>query len=154
MNLIFFLLAGGVVLLLAEIFLPGMIAGICGVLALLAATLLVFIQYGAEAGIYLLVSELVLTLIGFLIWMKLFPETKFGKQFILPGDSNSSPLPEEFFELLQQTGKTLTSLRPGGTIEIRGRRYDAVSEGLFIESGEAVRVVKLDGQIIVVRKQH
>ena len=130
-----------------------MIAGLFGAACLLAATILVFVHYGPEAGIYLSVTELVLALTGFLIWMKLFPKTRFGKQFILPEESNNSPLPNEFFHLLQKEGKALTSLRPGGTIDIHGRRYDAVSEGLFIEAGESIRVVKLDGQIIVVRQQ-
>jgi membrane-bound serine protease (ClpP class) len=152
MTLIVVLLIAGLLLLLAETFLPGMIAGIIGALCLLVATILVFAHYGVEAGIYLFVTELVLAVIGFMLWMKLFPETRFGKQFILPENSNPSPISRDLPNLLRQHGKALTSLRPGGTIEIQGRRHDAVSEGPFVEAGEAIQVVKLDGQIIVVRK--
>lgn len=152
MTVIIAFLAAGFFLLLAEIFLPGLIAGICGVVCILVATVLVFLHYGPATGTYLAVGELVFALIGFMVWMKLFPRTRFGKQFILPPNSNDSPLPKGLPDLLRQEGKALTSLRPGGTIEIRGRRYDAVSEGQFIDAGNALQVVKLDGQIIVVRK--
>lgn len=152
MTLIIALLAAGFFLLLAEVFLPGLVAGICGAFCLLTATALVFIHHGPAAGIYLLMGEIIFGLIGFIVWMKFFPETHFGRQFILPKETNESPLPPKFFELLSEKGKALTSLRPGGTIDINGRRYDAVSEGQFIEAEEAIQVVKLDGQIIVVRK--
>lgn len=152
MTIIIALLAAGFLLLLAEVLLPGLIAGICGAICLLIATILVFMQYGPDAGIYLLMGEIVFGLIGFVLWMKYFPETRFGRQFILPKATNDSPLPLQYFELLEKRGKALTSLRPGGTIEIDGLRHDAVSESQFIEAGEAIQVVKLDGQIIVVRK--
>jgi len=152
MSIMTILFIAGILLLLAETVLPGLVAGILGVLCLLGGTILFFVDHGIQAGIYLLMGEMVLATLGFMLWMKIFPETRLGKKFILPRESNDVPLPPNFTSLLRQSGKALTTLRPGGTIEIQGRRHDAVSEGQFIEAGEAIQVVKLDGQIIVVRK--
>ena len=45
-------------------------------------------------------------------------------------------------------------MRLSGTIEIEGKRYDAVSEGSFIYAGETIKVTKVEGYKIVVRKQN
>lgn len=37
-------------------------------------------------------------------------------------------------------GETVTTLRPTGEIQIKGRLYNAVAEGTFIDSGERIRV--------------
>ncbi|MDI6860712.1 MAG: NfeD family protein [Caldisericia bacterium] len=49
-------------------------------------------------------------------------------------------------------GKVITTLRPSGTIEIDGKRYDAISLGEFIEKDSRVKVVKIEGNKIIVEK--
>ena len=44
-------------------------------------------------------------------------------------------------------------LRPSGTALIDGERLDVVSEGDFVEPGQKVRVVKVEGLRIVVRPE-
>ncbi|MBA2407287.1 MAG: nodulation protein NfeD [Chitinophagales bacterium] len=54
--------------------------------------------------------------------------------------------------LVNQTGIAITVLRPAGQVEIASERYDAMAEGGMIVSGEAIRVVDVSGNTLVVRK--
>jgi membrane-bound serine protease (ClpP class) len=60
--------------------------------------------------------------------------------------------PEHLRSLISKTGIAITSLRPGGQIEVEGERYDAMADGGFISAREAVRVVDVSGNILVVRR--
>src|SRR5699024_12488280 len=55
-------------------------------------------------------------------------------------------------ELIGLEGVALTGLRPSGMVELEDERVDVVSEGSFIDRGERVKVVKVEGMRIVVRK--
>ena len=48
-------------------------------------------------------------------------------------------------------GITLTPLRPAGTAELEGRRVSVVAETGFIESDTRVRVLRVEGNRVVVR---
>lgn len=45
----------------------------------------------------------------------------------------------------------MTTLRPSGTAVINGKRVDVVSEGAFIEAGQVIKVVAVEGLRVVVR---
>lgn len=49
-------------------------------------------------------------------------------------------------------GLAASPLRPAGIAEIEGERVDVVSDGEFIETGEPITVVRVDGNRIVVRR--
>ncbi len=49
-------------------------------------------------------------------------------------------------------GSSETTLRPAGKARIGGRLVDVVSEGEFIEKGAPLRVVRLEGNWVVVRE--
>jgi membrane-bound serine protease (ClpP class) len=51
-------------------------------------------------------------------------------------------------------GKAVTPLRPSGTVEIEGKKYDTISESGFLDSNEMVEVSKVEGYRIVVRKKN
>ena len=52
--------------------------------------------------------------------------------------------------LIGKTGVVLTTLRPAGTVQIDGKRYYAKTEASFIEKGQNVTVVAVEGLSIVV----
>ncbi|MFQ3671877.1 MAG: hypothetical protein SNJ84_10520, partial [Verrucomicrobiia bacterium] len=68
-------LVAGVLLLVVEIFLPGMIAGILGAICLLVAVVLTFTNFGPEQAFMLLFAELVFGVILFALWLKFFPRS-------------------------------------------------------------------------------
>lgn len=50
-------------------------------------------------------------------------------------------------------GVAASSLRTAGKVEIEGEIYDAVSSGKFIEKGEKIRVVRVEGSKMIVEEQ-
>ena len=54
--------------------------------------------------------------------------------------------------LLDQQGEAFTDLRPSGKANINDQRFDVVTEGVFLEKGDPIRVIAIEGQRVVVRK--
>lgn len=57
----------------------------------------------------------------------------------------------DYAYLLGRTGWAATALRPSGIGEFGGERVDVVSDGEFVERGEAIEVVAVEGRRVVVR---
>lgn len=53
-------------------------------------------------------------------------------------------------QLLGKTGRTLTVLRPAGTVIVDGQRLDVVSLGEYIPKSAKVQIVKVEGSKIFV----
>ncbi|MFH0920932.1 MAG: NfeD family protein [Fibrobacterota bacterium] len=60
---------------------------------------------------------------------------------------------DDYSALLGKTGHALSPLRPAGAADINGRRYDVVSDGDFINTGEPVKVTDIAGNRIMVKKE-
>jgi membrane-bound serine protease (ClpP class) len=150
MTLIIALLIMGALLLFLETLLPGLIAGIGGVICLLAAVVLGYREYGYQTGSLILGVVLVGTVLGAWCWVRLFPGSRVAKKFI--SQSVVGELGVEKRQLLNCTGVTSTRLRPSGQAVVNGQRVDVVTEGGMIERGAIVRVVAVEGSRIVVRE--
>jgi len=143
------LLVAGAVLMLLETILPGLIAGILGLLCLIGGVIQAYVVFGAEIGNYVLAGVIVALVIGTFLWVKYLPTSRAGRMFAsrsVGGNVNA-----ERPELLHQSGTTLTTLRPSGTALINGHRVDVVTEGSFIEPQTPVKVVAIEGLRVVVR---
>ncbi|GAB4073434.1 hypothetical protein GCM10028778_09480 [Barrientosiimonas marina] len=55
-------------------------------------------------------------------------------------------------QLLNQRGKTLSDLRPVGTVRISDNNYSAMSNAEWISKNTAIKVVQVDGTKILVEK--
>lgn len=153
MNWIVALMAGGFILVVAEIFLPGIIAGLIGVALLFAALVVAATQYGPAGLGWTLAVELVLGLAIFLLWMRYFPNSRIGAKFSLPQTEPQKSGTSLGPEWIGAEGTALTALRPSGTAKIRDRRLDVITEGLLVEAGQPVTIVKIEGSVIFVRPQ-
>jgi membrane-bound serine protease (ClpP class) len=58
---------------------------------------------------------------------------------------------EDYRKLLGKTGIAASTLRPSGKAEIEGRLYSVEGDGVFIESGKPVKVVRVRGNNIIVQ---
>ncbi len=149
-----FLFVFGIIFLLVEAFLPGFgIFGISGLVAVIIA--IVLAAASTASGIYMLLISLFIAGIASFLAYKYFQRKGTLKSFILSvsatreaGYSSSA----DYSYLLGKEGKTVTPLRPSGTVEIEGKRYDTVSETGYLDSSEMVEVIKVEGYRIVVRK--
>jgi membrane-bound ClpP family serine protease len=59
---------------------------------------------------------------------------------------------EDLNYFLNREGTTLTVLKPSGIVDFDGVKLDVVSESEFLPKGTKVRVIKVSGRRIVVRK--
>ena len=150
MVLVVTLLLAGAVLLLAETVLPGMIAGILGVLCLMAGVVEGYQEFGTAVGNWILLGTLASLFVGFLLWLKYFPDSRFAR--IYTSHSTVGELGTERPELIGQSGVAHTALRPSGVAVIGTQRVDVVTEGALIERGAAVKVVAVEGARVVVRQ--
>ena len=58
---------------------------------------------------------------------------------------------KKFTHLNKKEGEALTDLRPAGTVIINDQRYDAVTQGEYIEKGNKIKVIEIEGSKIVVK---
>ena len=94
-------------------------------------------------------------IIGIVLLIKLMIKTKFWKQLTSPGlqkkaDGFSNSFGWESFK--GKEGIADTNLHPSGWIQLEDERIFVVSEGDFIEKGEKITVLSVDGNRVVVRK--
>lgn len=152
MTLFLFLTALGITLLVVEMMLPGAVAGFLGLLCLLIGIIFAFIEFGGETGFVILLIEMALGMVGFAFWVKYFPKSRMSRIWSLTGQPPEQLASKSKFDhLLGQEGIATTMLRPAGIVLIEGKRYDAVSEGGLIQAQSKVKVIKVEGVVIVVR---
>lgn len=144
------LLLAGLLLLALEIILPGLVAGIAGLVCLGAGVMLAYRDFGAVGGHATFALTGTVLVVGFFAWLRFFPGSALGRRFVSQGAVGD--IGTERPELVDQSGTALTNLRPSGTALIGGRRVDVVTEGPMVERGSPVQVVAVEGIRVVVRK--
>jgi len=142
----------GVLLLLTEVFVPGMVMGILGGLLVLAGVAGGF-QHSAMAGLSLLLAGLAggcgLGWLG----IKFFPRSPAGRRLILHQDGKEwQGYDGDNGALLGARGTSHSPLRPAGIAVIDGHRIDVVTRGDMIAAGRPVEVIEVEGNRIVVKE--
>jgi len=156
------LMATGLVLLVVEIFVtPGFgVAGLLGIGALLGGLGLSVVGAGATWDVILraggrVAASLLLALVGAVVLLRALPRLPFGRRLILEQELTAqagyASAPESDRQWVGRRGTTVSPLRPAGIAEFDGERVDVVSEGVFIDAGETIDVLHVDGNRIVVR---
>ena len=150
-SIILFVLGLGLIIL--EFFMAGGIAGSLGGIAIIAS---LFLASGniVHMGISILIAIIASILAAIIMVKVLGRKMKFFKKMILT-DSTSTESGyvsnKTRVDLVGKVGRTITALRPAGTVELEDERIDVVSEGSFIEKGKHVKIIKAEGSKIVVR---
>lgn len=149
---IFFL---GVVLLAIEIFvIPGF--GITGILGIFGIAAGIFMSFGinniAQATLVVFVS-LISDIILIIILARFILKSKgFKNKMALETDTAGYHSSVSYDNLLGLEGITETLFRPSGNIIIDGKKYDAITEGEFINKGAKIKVILVEGNKIVVKE--
>lgn len=152
MSTIIILTVLGLVLVLAEMFLPGMILGLVGVALLIGAITVGYMQHGPLEGTLILAAIGIASILMFITWMKFFQKTSVGRGLMLNTQLPSGNDLPPTTTLIGKSGVTTTDLRPTGRAFIDNVRYDVQADTGYIASGEPVSVVLAEGSRIVVRK--
>ena len=149
---IFFL---GIVLLAIEIFvIPGF--GITGILGILGIVAGIFMSFGinniAQATSVIFFS-LIADIILIVILARFILKSKGFKNIVaLETDTAGYHSSVSYDNLLGREGITDTFFRPSGNIIINDKKYDAITEGEFINKGVKIKVILVEGNKIVIKE--
>ncbi len=153
MNAVALLFLIGVLLLAAEVFVPGGLLGIIGGLAMAIGCGVAFVKLGASGGTVATVTALVLlglTVYAELVWL---PKTRLGKSMTVQSavDGTSQP-PVAATAIVGKNAVAETPLMPTGFVLVEGKRYEAFSPAGSVAKGAALRVTGLDNFRLIVTK--
>lgn len=146
--------AVGFILMMIEMFhpgfgLPGFIGGILLILGIVLSAKTI-----VQALIMLIVILCILG-IALTIVLKSFSNGKFSKSLVLEDMQKRDKgyiSVEDLNYFLGKEGVATTVLRPSGIVNFDGIKLDVVSEGEFIQPGSKVKIIKVEGRRIVVKK--
>lgn len=144
----------GLALVVVEMFVPGWgFPGISGCILLLLGV--IFTANSIIEAFVLIIIILAILGVCLSLIIHSAKKGKLPKNVILSTsmDKENSYISEEDMEyFLGKEGVVITTLRPVGSVDFDGVKLDVSAEGQFIEKGTNVKVVKVEGKRIVVRK--
>lgn len=148
--LICFLL--GLVFLIAEVFMPGFgLPGITGVVLEVISIVLAFVKHGGLAALVITLIILAVVAISISIMLRKLP-----KSSVILTETESAAqgyvAVQDMEVFLGKEGLTTTVLRPTGMAEFDGVRLNVQSDGEFVPKDVAVRVERVEGARVVVRR--
>lgn len=144
----------GVLLMILETFVPGMIAGILGALFVLSGVLLVMTadefsgwpSWGrGAAACAIIVGSAALQL----IWLRFFAVKFWSRSFTLQAEIPSADSPQTL--ACGTEGVALTELRPLGRAEFNGSRREVRCEDGFVPAGSRLRITGSEPGNLLVR---
>lgn len=148
------LLIIGFGLILLEMHIPGFgVPGVIGAVCLILAVLLTA-QNFAQA---LIMALAILAGLGAMFGVVLtsFTKGKFFKPLILSDEQKKEHgyiSSSDLDYLLGKKGVAITDLRPSGSVDIDGVKFDVISEGEYIANGTKVEIFKVSGVKLLVKK--
>lgn len=153
--LICFLL--GMVFLIIEVFMPGFgLPGISGIIFEIACIVLTYLWHGGLAALGMTLIILAIVAIVTSLALRSVNKGKLSKSDIILNETES---PEDGYVaskdmevFLGKEGVTLTVLRPVGMAEFEGVKLNVVADGEYIAKDENVKVERVEGARVVVRK--
>ncbi len=144
------LIGVGAILLVAEVLVPTGGILVVGSLVFFAAAVGIILYYGSTIEGVVAVTALAvgLPLSGYAAvsaWRKLSLTDELDR-----AAAAQVPVAVEADAVKGRVGKTVSPMRPSGTVEIDGKRHDALTEGTMLDAGVWVRCVDVRrGQVIV-----
>lgn len=152
----------GLGLLLAEIFIiPGFgVAGISGIVLIFASIFLSLLgadpfidMRSVSIAIIQLSGAMLFALLGMFFLVKYLPKSTAFNKLVLAESEKAEQgfvsFPSEK-ELVGKIGIAFTTLRPGGTAELDGKRVDVVADSEYISQGTKIKVLRVEGIKVVV----
>lgn len=148
------LLAVGLIIL--EMFIPsGGALSFLSLVAILASVVLAFVSNDPVVGTIFLAVTVVLIPAVIALAIRWWPHTPIGRMMMIqpPGDSDQTDdgRSELLKQLVGKRGRAKSVMLPAGIILVEGSAYDAVSEGMPIDAGQAVQVTCVEGNRITVK---
>ena len=152
MTLIILLYSIGILLLVAEVLVPGGVIGTVGAILMFIGCVIAFVHYGAGGGLLALLVGCVLACAAFYIEFRVLPRTKIGRQAFLTKEMTgvSAAFGAEARNLIGKSAEALTMLSPSGYVRVDGRRYEAFCQSGQAPVGAALEVIGADSFRLIV----
>ncbi len=153
MTAIILLLTAGVLLLGAEIIVPGGILGTIGGLLLFGATVAVFIGYGTAPGVLAALVAIGLCILMLYLELRVLPRSRVGRAAFLTAEIDGVSTAYDPADARSLTGKPATAatmLSPSGYVLVEGRRYEAFCQSGQAPSGADLEVIGADNFRLIV----
>lgn len=141
------LLVLGYLLLLTELFAPGLVLGTLGLASVAYGCYLAF-ELGTQWGVGAIIFSFAVTGGGLAVFFR----SGAARKLVLSSQEAATwkSQAEGLESLLGKEGKTLSKLRPAGMAEIEGHRVDVVANSEFLDEGIRVKVRDVEGNRVVV----
>lgn len=142
----------GVIVIVAEILIPS-----GGILALIATAAFGYSLYSAfssvstNAGIVLLIADLILIPILVVIGFKFLAKSPVTLKKQLSSGEGVKVQKSSLSQFLGAQGEALTDLRPAGIAIVNNERLDVVTEGKYLDKGSSIIVVSVTGNQVIVK---
>lgn len=145
----------GLVLLAIEIFvIPGF--GITGILGIVGIAAGIFMSFGisniSQATFVVFISLIADIILIIILARFIFKSGIFQNKIALDTDTAGYHSSVSYDDLLGLEGITDTFFRPSGNIIINDKKYDAITEGEFINKGAKIKVILVEGNKIVIKE--
>lgn len=148
------LFIGGLALIGLEMFVPGGIVGTVGIITVVYA--IIYVNKSTYYIAFILVVSLILAVILYYVNRNVFHKKLMFLDRLVLNDSisteNGYVASESRVELVGKKLKAYTDLRPAGVAILDNEKLDVVTDGDFIEKGNEVGIVRVEGMRIVVKK--
>lgn len=148
------LFIGGLALIGLEMFVPGGIVGTVGIITVVYA--IIYVNKSTYHIAFILVVSLILAVILYYVNRNVFHKKLMFLDRLVLNDSISTEdgyvASESRVELVGKKLKAYTDLRPAGVAILDNEKLDVVTDGDFIEKGNEIVIVRVEGMRIVVKK--
>lgn len=148
----------GMGLLIVEAFMPGFgLPGITGCIMEIAVIVMTYIHHGGIAALGVTVCILAIMGIAVSLALRSASKGRLSKSAMILNeeeDASALDVSEDLKVFVGKEGVTTTVLRPIGMAEFEGMRLNVESEGEFIPMNTPVKVQRVDGRNVIVRKLH
>jgi membrane-bound serine protease (ClpP class) len=150
------LIALGMLLLLAELFLQTGVLTIAGLVAIAIGVVMPFYHGDTSTGVVTLIGVVIAVAAFGVFALHYWPKTAMGRRMFQTGPEEdatvaSMPVIAELEMLRGRIGRAVSSLRPSGVVEFDGRRIDVLTEGIMVAEGTWVRCIEVKAGKVIVR---
>lgn len=142
----------GLVLLFLEFFLPGSLMAVVGGLLIVGGiTLFTFLPVSITTKLIFFFASVISTSIICKLALYLIRKRK-KDGFYLPTDQEGFVASSFDNSLVGEKGEADSDLKPAGYIQIKGKRYQAVSDSSYVNKGEKIEIIGGEGGYLTVKK--
>ncbi len=142
----------GVLVIIAEIFIPS--SGLLAIMAIaiLAYSLFIVFSISVSAGMFMVVADIIILPFLIIFGLKMLSKSPATLREELSSEDGVTSQSPELEKYLGKNGVTTSDLRPSGTALIDGKRMDVVSRGNYIDKDTKIVVCSVTGNQLVVKK--